>query len=126
MGFLSGEMSQLLRYQAVLEAKAMQAGEEWGGTPKLGGKDGLQTAPRSLTTCLYKQYDQMKPAVLGTREGHQSHSSGHHRTLFRNVCGSLDGPKASLSRLWENRSSIKGNEPPGDGTVGSIDVLSPL
>lgn len=58
-------MSQLLRCQAVLEAKAMQAGEEWEGTPKLGRKDGLQTAPSSLTTCLYKQYGQMKPAVSG-------------------------------------------------------------
>lgn len=82
MGLLSGEMSQLLRCQAVLEAKAVQAGEEWEGTPKLGRKDGLQTAPSSLTTCLYKQYGQMKPAVSGTREGQQSHSSGPHRTLF--------------------------------------------
>lgn len=48
-------------------------------------------------------------------------------TIFHNVCGSLDVLKGSLSRLRENRSSSKGNEPPNDQELRILlTVLSSL
>lgn len=116
----------------VLGSAGSQSHAGWGEVgrhPQAGRESWLANSPKfSDHVSLQAVWPawQMKPAVSGTREGHQSHSSGHHRTLFRNVCGSLDGPKASLSRLRENRCSIKGNEPPGDREPWVLLTCCPL